>query len=89
MLTCSIALEHAPHGVCVFGFQPGNTDTDMHVIIRASGINPVSRIARQNLTATAHAARATVCLCTSVTTDLTGTDFILRDDAFPGRWNLT
>ena len=37
MLTRAIALEHAAQGIRVFGFQPGTTDTDMQVIIRASG----------------------------------------------------
>ena len=37
MLTRSIDLEHRAAGIRVFGFQPGTTDTDMQVTIRASG----------------------------------------------------
>ena len=64
MLTRSIDLEHRAAGIRVFGFQPGTTDTDMQVTIRASGINMVSRIPREQLTPVAHPARAIVYLCT-------------------------
>ena len=65
MLTRAIALETAGKGIRVFGFQPGTTDTDMQVLIRASGINPVSQIPRGNLTPVAHPAAAIVYLCTA------------------------
>ncbi|HVC58860.1 MAG TPA: SDR family NAD(P)-dependent oxidoreductase [Acetobacteraceae bacterium] len=88
MLTRSIALEHAAQGIRVFGFQPGTTDTDMQVTIRASGINPVSQIPRANLTPVAHPAAAIVYLCTSAADDLAGKEFSLRDEAFRQRLNL-
>jgi len=89
MLTRAIALEHAAQGIRVFGFQPGTTDTDMQVIIRASGINPISKIPRENLTPVAHPAVAIVYLCTSAADDLAGKEFSLRDEAFRQRLNLT
>jgi NAD(P)-dependent dehydrogenase (short-subunit alcohol dehydrogenase family) len=46
MMTQSLALEVRSSGVAVYGFQPGTIDTDMQARIRASGINPVSRMAR-------------------------------------------
>jgi NAD(P)-dependent dehydrogenase (short-subunit alcohol dehydrogenase family) len=49
MLTRSVHLEFADHGVRVFGFAPGVVDTGMQGSIRASGINPVSKIPRENL----------------------------------------
>jgi 3-oxoacyl-[acyl-carrier protein] reductase len=88
MLTRQIALEHATHGIRVFGFQPGTTDTDMQVIIRASGINQISRIPRENLTPVAHPAAAIVYLCTGAADDLAGKEFSLRDEAFRQRLNL-
>jgi 3-oxoacyl-[acyl-carrier protein] reductase len=88
MLTRAIALEHAAQGIRVFGFQPGTTDTDMQVIIRASGINPISRIPRENLTPVAHPAAAIVYLCTSAADDLAGKEFSLREEAFRQRLNL-
>jgi NAD(P)-dependent dehydrogenase (short-subunit alcohol dehydrogenase family) len=89
MLTRQIALEHAAQGIRVFGFQPGTTDTDMQVIIRASGINPISKIPRANLTPVAHPAAAIVYLCTNAADDLAGKEFSLRDEAFRQRLNLT
>ena len=88
MLTRSIDLEHRAAGIRVFGFQPGTTDTDMQVTIRASGINPVSRIPRGQLTPVAHPARAIVYLCTEEADDLAGKEFSLRDEDFRRRIGL-
>jgi 3-oxoacyl-[acyl-carrier protein] reductase len=88
MLTRSIDMEHRAAGIRVFGFQPGTTDTDMQVIIRASGINPVSRIPREQLTPVAHPARAIVYLCTKEADDLAGKEFSLRDEDFRRRIGL-
>ncbi len=88
MLTRQIVLEHAAQGIRVFGFQPGPTDTDMHVVNRAFGINPISKIPRENLTPVAHPAAAIVYLCTSAADDLAGKEFSLRDEAFRSRLNL-
>ena len=46
--------EFADKGIRAFGFAPGVVDTDMQGIIRASGINPVSKLKRSDL-APAHA----------------------------------
>lgn len=88
MLTRAIALEHADQGIRVFGFQPGTTDTEMQVIIRASGVNPVSQIPREKLTPVAHPAAAIVYLCTEAAGDLVGQEFSLGNEAFRGRLNL-
>jgi 3-oxoacyl-[acyl-carrier protein] reductase len=88
MLTRAIMLENPHNGIRVFGFQPGTTDTDMQVTIRASGINMVSRIPRENLTPVAHPAAAIVYLCTPAADDLNGQEFSLRDEAFRARLNL-
>jgi 3-oxoacyl-[acyl-carrier protein] reductase len=88
MLTRSIDLEHRAAGIRVFGFQPGTTDTDMQVTIRASGINPISKIPRELLTPVAHPARAIVYLCTKEADDLAGKEFSLRDDDFRRRIGL-
>ncbi len=88
MLTRAAALETASQGIRVFGFQPGTTDTDMQVLIRASGINPISQIPRGNLTPVAHPAAAIVYLCTPAADDLSGQEFSLRDEAFRARLNL-
>jgi NAD(P)-dependent dehydrogenase (short-subunit alcohol dehydrogenase family) len=85
MLTRAIALETAGKGIRVFGFQPGTTDTDMQVLIRASGINPISQIPRGNLTPVALPAAAIVHLCTPDADDLNGQEFSLNEPAFRTR----
>ncbi len=87
MLTQAIALEGVP-GLRVFGFQPGTTDTDMQVTIRASAMNPVSRIPREQLTPVNEPARGIVYLCTPAADDLSGKEFSLRDEAFRRRVGL-
>lgn len=89
MLTQAIKLEAGAAGVRVFGFQPGTTDTDMQVLIRASGINVISQIPRANLTPVAHPAKAIVYLCTSDADDMVGAEFSLRDEAFRKRIGLS
>jgi NAD(P)-dependent dehydrogenase (short-subunit alcohol dehydrogenase family) len=88
MLTRAIALECAEQGIKVFGFQPGTTDTDMQVLIRASRMNPISQIPREKLTPVAEPARSIVYLCTPAADDLSGSEFSLRDEAFRQRVGL-
>jgi NAD(P)-dependent dehydrogenase (short-subunit alcohol dehydrogenase family) len=88
MLTRSVDLEHRAAGIRVFGFQPGTTDTDMQVTIRASGINPISRIPREQLTPVAHPALGIVYLCTKEADDLAGQEVALRDEQFHQRIGL-
>jgi NAD(P)-dependent dehydrogenase (short-subunit alcohol dehydrogenase family) len=88
MLTRAIMLENTANRIRVFGFQPGTTDTDMQVTIRASGVNMVSKIPRQNLTPVEHPAAAIVYLCTPAADDLNGQEFSLRDEPFRARLKL-
>jgi NAD(P)-dependent dehydrogenase (short-subunit alcohol dehydrogenase family) len=88
MLTQAIKLEEGANGIRVFGFQPGTTDTDMQVLIRASGMNMISQIPRANLTPVEHPAMAIVYLCTPEADDLVGAEFSLRDEAFRKRIGL-
>jgi 3-oxoacyl-[acyl-carrier protein] reductase len=85
MLTRAIMLEEGAHGIRVFGFQPGTTDTDMQVLIRASGMNIISQIPRGKLTPVAEPARAIVYLCTPDADDLVGAEFSLREESFQKR----
>ena len=88
MLTRAVALENADKGIRIFGFQPGTTDTDMQVTIRASGVNAVSQIPRENLYPVSQPATAIVYLCTSAADDLNGQEVNLRDDTFRARLGL-
>lgn len=88
MLTRAVALETAGKGIRIFGFQPGTTDTDMQVLIRASGVNPVSQIPREKLTPVALPARSIVYLCTEAADDLNGQEFSLNETSFRARLGL-
>ena len=79
MLTRAIHEEYAPQGIRVFGFAPGVVDTDMQGSIRASGINPVSKIPRENLAPAEEPARAIAWLCTSAADALTGQELDVRN----------
>ncbi|GGG36294.1 short-chain dehydrogenase [Caldovatus sediminis] len=88
MLTRAIALEASGRGIRAFGFSPGTIDTEMQAKIRASGINPISRIPRSELSPVEHAVRGLVYLCTPEADDLAGQDVAMRDDAFRRRIGL-
>jgi NAD(P)-dependent dehydrogenase (short-subunit alcohol dehydrogenase family) len=88
MLTRAVALETAGKGIRIFGFSPGTIDTDMQVKIRASGMNMISRIPRQDLSPVEHAVRGLMYLCTTDAEDLLGQDASMRDDAFRKRIGL-
>ncbi len=85
MLTRAIALEYAGKGVCSYGFQPGVVDTDMQVSIRASDMNEISRLRRDQLAAPAVPARWVSWLCAERPRDLDGKDFSINDAALRAR----
>lgn len=78
MLTRSVHLEYAAQGIRIFGFAPGVVDTDMQVSIRASGINPVSRLPRESLAPASEPARAIAWLCTPAADALNGQEIDVR-----------
>ncbi|MEO3435220.1 SDR family oxidoreductase [Inquilinus sp. CAU 1745] len=78
MLTRSLALETEGSGLVVFGFRPGIVDTDMQVAIRASGMNPVSRIPRRDLLPVDDPARFLVWLAGGEADDLAGQEVDIR-----------
>lgn len=88
MLTRAIALETEGRGIRAFGFSPGTIDTEMQVKIRASGMNVISRIPREQLSPVADAVRGLVYLCSPEADDLVGQDASMRDDAFRRRLGL-
>ena len=88
MLTQSIALEAEGRGVKVYGFAPGLVDTDMQGQIRTSGINQVSRLARETLSSPQDAAKAISWLCLHSPQDLSGQELDVRDIALRQRIGL-
>ncbi len=86
MLTRSLALE-VP-GLRTYGFAPGVVDTTMQGSIRASGINPISQISREQLADPRDPARVIAWLCTAQAIDLAGQELSIRDQHLRRRAGL-
>ncbi len=85
MFTRTLALEYKDRGIRIFGLAPGTTDTDMQATIRASGINPISRLDRNRLVPVHEPAEAIAYCCSPAANDLAGHELALNDDAFRSR----
>ncbi len=81
MLTRSVHLEYGAQGIRVFGIAPGVVDTAMQGAIRASGINPVSKLPRESLSSPDQPGRAIAWLCTPAADGLAGQELDIRDSA--------
>ena len=79
MVTRMLALEYGAAGIRVFGFAPGIVDTAMQAEIRASAINPVSRLPRAMLADPAMPADAIARLCGPAGDAFAGQEIDLRD----------
>jgi NAD(P)-dependent dehydrogenase (short-subunit alcohol dehydrogenase family) len=88
MLTRSVALEYGPQGVRSYGLRPGVVDTDMQATIRASGINQVSRLRREDLADPRGPARVVAWLCGADAADLAGQELDIRDPELRHRAGL-
>lgn len=82
MLTRSIALEYGESGLRAFGFSPGVVDTGMQAEIRASGINPVSRLPRESLAPVDEPAEAIAFLCSLASDRFAGQEIDIRTPDF-------
>jgi len=85
MLTRCLAHEWPADDIAVFGLQPGMVDTDMQGRIRASGINEVSRVPREQLGSAARAARLIAWIADQRPVDLHGQDLSIRDESLTAR----
>ncbi|MDQ2065191.1 SDR family oxidoreductase [Xinfangfangia sp. CPCC 101601] len=81
MLTRAVALEYAEAGIRIFGIAPGVVDTGMQVSIRASGINPVSQIPREELSPAVEPGQAIAWLCTPEADPYAGQELDIREPA--------
>ncbi len=81
MLTQAAHLEEGPHGIRVLGLSPGTVATEMQVKIKASGINPVSRLDPAVHIPADWPARALVWMCGPEADPWLGNDVSLRDEA--------
>lgn len=79
-LTACAAREYGPQGIRVIGLSPGTVATDMQVAIRASGVNPVSKLDPAVHIAPEWVARGVAYLCGDAGATHVGVDVRLRDD---------
>lgn len=80
MLTRCTDKEYRAHGIRSIGLSPGTVATGMQVAIKASGINPVSRLDPSAHIPAAWAAEAIAWLCSPAGDAYLGDDFSLKTD---------
>jgi 3-oxoacyl-[acyl-carrier protein] reductase len=88
MLTQAAALELQGTGVRVTGFRPGTVDTGMQAAIRASGINPVSRLRPEEHFRPWQPAHVLTWLASAEAADLHGQEVDIRDPEIQRRSRL-
>jgi NAD(P)-dependent dehydrogenase (short-subunit alcohol dehydrogenase family) len=88
MLTRSIDLEGAEHGIRCFGLAPGLVDTPMQASIRAAHINEISNIPQSKLSQPADAGAAIAWLASGAGDAFAGTMSDIRDADFRERAGL-
>lgn len=88
MLTRATHKEYADKGIRVVGLSPGTVATDMQVNIKASGINPVSRLDPSDHIPPEWPAEAICWLATEDAKEFDGGDVSLRDEAIRKRCGL-
>ena len=80
MLTRCVDKEYRDKGIRVVGLSPGTVATEMQVSIKASGINPVSRLDPSVHIPPEWPARAVAWLCTNAAREFDGGDFSLKSE---------
>jgi NAD(P)-dependent dehydrogenase (short-subunit alcohol dehydrogenase family) len=88
MLTRCLDLEARVKGIRALGLSPGTVATQMQREIKASGINPVSRLDWSAHIPPEWPAKALVWMCTADADEFLGTDVSLRDEAIRRRAGL-
>lgn len=89
MLTRSISLEIPADEVRVYGFAPGTVDTEMQAEIRASGINPISQMKREDHRQADIPATIIAWLCSAEAEDLAGQELSINDEKLRRRAGLS
>jgi NAD(P)-dependent dehydrogenase (short-subunit alcohol dehydrogenase family) len=80
MLTRAAHLEEAAHGLRIIGLSPGTVATDMQVVIKASGVNPVSQLDPSVHIPADWPARALLWMCGDAADAWLGQEISLRDE---------
>ena len=80
MLTEATDLEYREKGIRVIGLSPGTVATEMQVLIKAAGVNPVSQLDPSVHIPTEWVAEAIAYLCGPGGDDYLGRDFSLKTE---------
>ncbi|MEK6217007.1 MAG: SDR family oxidoreductase [Boseongicola sp.] len=88
MLTRSIDQEYRDKGIRALGLSPGTVATEMQGDIKASGINPVSRLEWSDHVPPEWPAKALLWMCGAEADAFLGEDIILRDEDIRARLGL-
>ncbi len=88
MLTRSAHLEAGSDGVRVMGLSPGTVATEMQREIKASGINPVSRLEWSDHVPPEWPAKALLWMCGPEADEFLGQEISLRDERVRARLGL-
>lgn len=88
MLTACLDGENRANGIRAMGLSPGTVATRMQREIKASGINPVSRLNWDDHIPPDWPARALLWMCSADADDFVGTEISLRDPAIRARVGL-
>lgn len=80
MLTRQVHKEYGDSGIRSIGLSPGPVAGDMQSAIRASGLNPVSRLADADYIPPEWAAEAVAWMCTAAADAFLGSDFSIKSD---------
>ncbi|APG48614.1 SDR family oxidoreductase [Phaeobacter porticola] len=88
MLTRSLHHEEGAYGIRVMGLSPGTVATEMQRVIKASGINPVSKLEWSDHIPAEWPARALMWMCSSDADEFLGSEISLRDESIRKRVGL-
>jgi len=89
MLGRSLMLEYGEQGLRVYGFAPGTVRTAMQEKIRASGMNPVSKLLPEQHWAPEVPAKVIAWLCRAEAADYPQGECSIRDEALAARAGIT
>ena len=89
MLTRCLDKEERENGIRAMGLSPGTVATQMQKEIKASGINPVSKLAWEDHIPADWPARALLWMCSSDADAYLGEEISLRDEGIRKRVGLT
>ena len=89
MLTRCLDKEEAQNGIRAMGLSPGTVATQMQKEIKASGVNPVSKLDWSDHIPADWPARALLWMCSSEADAFVGQEISLRDEGIRARVGLT